>query len=118
MANLGVLLIEFFELYGKKFNYLKAGIRVRDGGSYVRKDDILRQMETGYKPSLLCIELHSRIDDLRNGLGLQCNAMLWAVWCTDAGEKQTQIIVDFGDSTDGRAGVVRSRLLLNRDCRR
>ena len=56
MANLGVLLIEFFELYGKKFNYLKAGIRVRDGGSYVRKDDILRQMETGYKPSLLCIE--------------------------------------------------------------
>lgn len=55
-TNLGVLLIEFFELYGKKFNYLKTGIRVKDGGSYVRKEDIQRNMDNGYKPSLLCIE--------------------------------------------------------------
>ena len=37
-ANLGVLLIEFFELYGRNFNYMKTGIRVTDGGSYFPKD--------------------------------------------------------------------------------
>lgn len=55
-ANLGVLLIEFFELYGRHFNYIKTGIRIKDGGSYVPKDDIQRDMENGYRPSLLCIE--------------------------------------------------------------
>ena len=54
--NLGVLLIEFFELYGKKFNYFKTAICVRDGGSYMRRDDIIRNMDNGYKSSLLCIE--------------------------------------------------------------
>ncbi|XP_022341415.2 terminal nucleotidyltransferase 4B-like isoform X2 [Crassostrea virginica] len=55
-ANLGVLLIEFFELYGRNFNYLKAGIRIKDGGSYVAKDDIQKSMDNGYRPSMLCIE--------------------------------------------------------------
>uniref|UniRef100_A0A671SPW9 polynucleotide adenylyltransferase n=1 Tax=Sinocyclocheilus anshuiensis TaxID=1608454 RepID=A0A671SPW9_9TELE len=41
--NLGILLIEFFELYGRHFNYLKTGIRVKDGGNR-------------YRPSMLCIE--------------------------------------------------------------
>ncbi|CAB4377561.1 hypothetical protein RhiirA5_352341 [Rhizophagus irregularis] len=36
--NLGVLLIEFFELYGLKFNFFKVAIRVNDGGEYVLKD--------------------------------------------------------------------------------
>ena len=40
-VNLGVLLIEFFELYGCHFNYLKAGIRLKDAdgshGSYFRR---------------------------------------------------------------------------------
>ncbi|KAI8605821.1 hypothetical protein EDD21DRAFT_298992 [Dissophora ornata] len=36
--NLGVLLIEFFELYGLCFNYAKAGISVVDGGSYFEKE--------------------------------------------------------------------------------
>ena len=39
-ANLGVLLIEFFELYGRNFNYNKTGISVLDGGSYFSKDDL------------------------------------------------------------------------------
>jgi non-canonical poly(A) RNA polymerase PAPD5/7 len=39
-ANLAVLLIEFFEVYGKHFNYFKSGIRVRDGGSLVTKEEI------------------------------------------------------------------------------
>ncbi|KAK3086063.1 hypothetical protein FSP39_012901 [Pinctada imbricata] len=55
-ANLGVLLIEFFELYGRKFNYLKTGIRIKDGGRYVPKDEIQRNMDNGYRPSMLCIE--------------------------------------------------------------
>lgn len=39
-ANLGVLLIEFFELYGKKFNYMLTAIRVKDGGLYISKDEV------------------------------------------------------------------------------
>ncbi len=35
--NLGVLLMEFFELYGKHFNYEDVGICVREGGCYYRK---------------------------------------------------------------------------------
>ena len=42
-ASLGELLIEFFELYGKKFNYMKTGISVEDGGSYISKDDVPTQ---------------------------------------------------------------------------
>ncbi|XP_056089792.1 terminal nucleotidyltransferase 4B isoform X1 [Rhinichthys klamathensis goyatoka] len=55
-ANLGVLLIEFFELYGRHFNYLKTGIRIKDGGSYVAKDDVQKGMLDGYRPSMLYIE--------------------------------------------------------------
>ncbi|XP_052457637.1 terminal nucleotidyltransferase 4B-like isoform X2 [Carassius gibelio] len=54
--NLGVLLIEFFELYGRHFNYLKTGIRIRDGGSYVAKDEVQKGMLDGYRPSMLYIE--------------------------------------------------------------
>ena len=55
-ANLGVLLIEFFELYGRRYNYFVTGLRIRDGGAYVRKEDLLQNMDNGYKQSLLCIE--------------------------------------------------------------
>ncbi|XP_039764496.1 non-canonical poly(A) RNA polymerase protein Trf4-1-like [Pararge aegeria] len=54
--NLGVLLIEFFELYGRKFNYVKTAIRVKNGGSYLSKDEIQKEMSDGHRPSLLCIE--------------------------------------------------------------
>ncbi|CAK1590806.1 unnamed protein product [Parnassius mnemosyne] len=54
--NLGVLLIEFFELYGRKFNYVKTAIRVKNGGSYVSKDELQKEMNDGHRPSLLCIE--------------------------------------------------------------
>ena len=53
--NLGILLIEFFELYGKYFNYAKTAIRVRDGGSYLIKDEIQKQFTSGHT-SILCIE--------------------------------------------------------------
>ncbi|KAM4722219.1 terminal nucleotidyltransferase 4B [Rhinophrynus dorsalis] len=55
-ANYGVLLIEFFELYGRHFNYMKTGIRIKDGGSYVAKDDVQKNMLDGYRPSMLYIE--------------------------------------------------------------
>ncbi|KAJ6531077.1 hypothetical protein B0H19DRAFT_1190228 [Mycena capillaripes] len=35
--NLGVLVVEFFELYGSRFNYEEVGISLRDGGSYFGK---------------------------------------------------------------------------------
>ena len=39
-ANLGVLLIEFLELYGRKFNYVKTGIRIKGGGTYISKEEV------------------------------------------------------------------------------
>ena len=61
-VNLGVLLIEFFELYGRKFNYEKLCIRVKDGGAYIKKEEMAAamKMETGgvpkYYPNYLSIE--------------------------------------------------------------
>ncbi|KAI9590076.1 hypothetical protein GQX74_008244 [Glossina fuscipes] len=54
--NLGVLLLEFFELYGRKFNYMKIGISIKNGGRYIPKEDLQRDMIDGHRPSLLCIE--------------------------------------------------------------
>ncbi|XP_038153350.1 terminal nucleotidyltransferase 4A-like [Cyprinodon tularosa] len=54
--NLGILLIEFFELYGRDFNYMKTGIRVRNGGAYLSKEEMLKAMGHGNRPSMLCIE--------------------------------------------------------------
>ncbi|XP_023034814.1 non-canonical poly(A) RNA polymerase protein Trf4-1 isoform X3 [Drosophila willistoni] len=55
-ANLGVLLLEFFELYGRRFNYMKIGISIKNGGRYMPKDELQRDMVDGHRPSLLCIE--------------------------------------------------------------
>ncbi|OTF69502.1 PAP-associated domain-containing protein 5-like protein [Euroglyphus maynei] len=55
-ANLGVLLIEFFELFGRYFNYYRVGIRVKDGGNFVPKSEIQKNMDSNYRPSILCIE--------------------------------------------------------------
>ncbi len=54
--NLGILLIEFFELYGRDFNYMKTGIRVKNGGAYQSKEEMLKAMGSGNRPSMLCIE--------------------------------------------------------------
>ena len=51
-----MLLIEFFELYGRHFNYLKTGIRVKDGGGYLPKEDLMNNMKNGYRGSMLCLE--------------------------------------------------------------
>ncbi|XP_076008841.1 terminal nucleotidyltransferase 4A-like isoform X1 [Genypterus blacodes] len=54
--NLGILLIEFFALYGRDFNYMKTGIRVKNGGAYLSKEEVLKTMGHGNRPSMLCIE--------------------------------------------------------------
>lgn len=52
--NLGVLVMEFFELYGCYFNYQEVGISVRDGGSYYNKAQ--RGWSDYRSPGLLSIE--------------------------------------------------------------
>jgi len=51
--NLGVLVMEFFELYGLHFNYHEAGVSLRDGGTYYSK---ARRGWMDHKQSLLSIE--------------------------------------------------------------
>jgi len=52
--NLGVLVMEFFELYGCYFNYEEVGISVRNGGSYFSKKQ--RGWYDSMKRNLLSIE--------------------------------------------------------------
>ncbi|KIJ44262.1 hypothetical protein M422DRAFT_30412 [Sphaerobolus stellatus SS14] len=52
--NLGVLAMEFFELYGHHFNYEHTGISLQDGGTYFSK--IARGWDDPKNPSLLSIE--------------------------------------------------------------
>lgn len=52
--NLGVLVMEFFELYGCYFNYNEVGISLRDGGTYYNKRR--RGWYDQSQPRLLSIE--------------------------------------------------------------
>ena len=52
--NLGVLVIEFFELYGHRFNYENVGISIREGGTYFNKSE--RGWNINYKKNMLSIE--------------------------------------------------------------
>jgi len=55
-ANLGVLLLEFFQFFGQLFNYNCVALKIRDGGSYAVKSELMKNMDNNYRPSLLCIE--------------------------------------------------------------
>ena len=54
--SLGVLLIQFFELYGREFNYMKVGIKITNGGSYISKDGIQKDITECFRSGILCIE--------------------------------------------------------------
>jgi non-canonical poly(A) RNA polymerase PAPD5/7 len=56
--NLGVLMMEFFELYGWTFNYEEVGISVRDGGRYFGKEERgwAAADDDRRKRGLLCVE--------------------------------------------------------------
>src|SRR6185312_2074807 len=58
------------------------------------------------------------IDHLRDGLALDGQAGGGRVGDADPRIEQTQIIVDLGHGADGRAGIFRGGLLLDRDRRR
>ena len=53
-ANLGVLLLEFFELYGGKFNFVETGITM--DGKYFSKRDRVGDWFDASRPTLLSIE--------------------------------------------------------------
>lgn len=53
--NLGVLLIDLFELYGKNFGYDDVGITVRDGAAYIPKRE-WRELQPVRNPFTLAIQ--------------------------------------------------------------
>ena len=61
-ANLGVLLMEFFELYGRNFNYLTTAIRIRGNGSYITKEEmqvsIVFLSKRKYKKNSKFLQIH------------------------------------------------------------
>jgi len=74
-SNTGHHLIRFLELYGCQFNYLRTGIRIRDGGSYFRKNEgQAGELENRYQYSLLCIE-----DPLNSGTAIDQSAVVVVV---------------------------------------
>ena len=58
------------------------------------------------------------VDHLRDALRRERHVVLGAERVAHAREEQAQVVVDLGDRADGRARVVRGRLLLDRDRRR
>ena len=54
------------------------------------------------------------VDDLLGRLALDRRAAGRAVGVADAGEQQAEVVVDLGDRADGRARVLRGRLLVDR----
>jgi non-canonical poly(A) RNA polymerase PAPD5/7 len=52
--NLGTLLVEFFELYGRNYSFDEVGISIRRGGSYFSKKS--RGWYNSQRPFLLSIE--------------------------------------------------------------
>jgi len=63
-------------------------------------------------------EVENRIHDLLAGLRTDLATAIVTVRRSDAREEQAQIVVNFGDGADGRAGVARRGLLVDRDRRR
>lgn len=66
-ANLGVLLIEFFELYGRNFNYMKTGIDVRNGGRYFPKEEVHHEDGSADHSLLYIIDPTSATDNASRG---------------------------------------------------
>ena len=63
------------------------------------------------------VELEHPVDDLLRRLPRDRRAADRAVRPAGAGEEQPQVVVDLGDRADGRARVLRGRLLVDRDRR-
>ena len=61
--------------------------------------------------------LEDVVDDLLHGLRFDALAALGAMGDADPREKETQVIGDFGDGSDGRARTLGERALLDGDGR-
>ncbi len=61
------------------------------------------------------LEGQDAVDDLLGGLPLDRRATGRAVRVADPGEEEAEVVVDLGDGADGRAGVLRRGLLVDRD---
>eukprot|EP00474_Spongospora_subterranea_P008660 CRZ09118.1 hypothetical protein [Spongospora subterranea] len=102
--NLGALLLSFFELYGKVFNYAVVGISVRNGGSYFSK--VQKGFADDARSYLLCVEnpLEPEIDVGRNSFGIMRVRRSFS-WAYD------RLTLDFPDETSatllGRLVTVR-----------
>lgn len=55
-TNLGILLLEFLEFYGRKFDYANFGIRIKNGGKHLPRHVFRCPLVYMNRPSLLCIE--------------------------------------------------------------
>ena len=63
-------------------------------------------------------QLHHLVDDLLGRLAADRAAAVRAVRVADPGEEHPEVVVDLGDGPDGRTGVPRGGLLVDRDGRR
>ncbi|GHJ89242.1 hypothetical protein NliqN6_5644 [Naganishia liquefaciens] len=66
MKNLGILLIEFFELYGLVFNWEDLGISIREGGSYFDKRD-RNWYKSGFQPNFAIEDPQDQLNDISKG---------------------------------------------------
>ncbi|KAJ9118689.1 hypothetical protein QFC22_003909 [Naganishia vaughanmartiniae] len=66
MKNLGILLIEFFELYGLNFNWQDLGISIREGGTYYRKRD-RGWFKQGPQPNISIEDPQDKTNDISKG---------------------------------------------------
>ena len=55
------------------------------------------------------------VDDFGGGLGLEGEVVFGAVGLADAGEEESEVVVDFGDGADGGARVVGGAFLVDGD---
>ena len=69
-GNLGELLLDFFETFGKRFNYFAVGMAVRDGGSYYNKED--EGMVDERRPGMMSIQdpMDAENDVSKNSYGI------------------------------------------------
>lgn len=89
--NLGVLVMEFFELYGCYFNYEEVGISVRKGGSYFSKrqrgwyDSLKKNLLSIEDPTDPC-EFCFSLSNILTLLILHCQQMISPKGLTGSGE--------------------------------
>lgn len=87
-ANLGILLMEFLELYGREFDYNTTCIRIGNGGQCLMKEKTLHAMVNGHQARFLCIE-----DPLSPGMNT-CSASVRAPYVKCAFENAFILLSD------------------------